>query len=180
MKMAILVLKLSNPAQFHPSSDVDATVACLVITQSARDREFSFLCSLTVRKKMVSFANSSSPSQLESLIQMIFVTCTGYSNYMVLFSNDTTCFPNLFVEKLLCRPCPAEEARMVANPVPPDTLMGCLCTWASSYAGTCLNYNRCTPTNSAFLMLEQWTSSLQRRPFFFLRTECTKMEIHSP
>ena len=168
MKMAILVLKLSNPAQFHPWSDVDATVACLVITQSARDCEFSFLCSLTVRKKMVSFANSSSPSQLESLIQMIFVTCTGYSNYMVLFSNDTTCFPNLFVEKLLCRPCPAEEARMVANPVPPDTLMGCLCTWASSYAGTCLNYNRCTPTNSAFLMLEQWTSSLQRRSFFFL------------
>jgi hypothetical protein len=56
---------------------------------------------------------------------------------------------------------------MVANPVPPDTLMGCLCTWASSYAGTCLNYNRCTPTNSAFLMLEQWTSSLQRRSIFF-------------
>ena len=155
-------------------------VACLVIAQSARRCEFPFLCSLAVRKKMVSFANSSSPSQLESLIQMIFVTCTGYSNYMVLFSNDTTCFPNLFVEKLLCRPCPAEEAQMVANPVPPDTLMGCLCTWAGSYAGTCLNYNRCTPTNSAFLMLEQWTSSLQRRSFFFLRTECTKMEIHSP
>jgi len=49
--MVILVLKLSNPAQFHPWSDVDATVACLVITQSARDCEFSFLCSLTVRKK---------------------------------------------------------------------------------------------------------------------------------
>jgi len=168
MKMAILVLKLSNPAQFHPWSDVDATVACLVITQSARDREFSFLCSLTVRKKMVSFANSSSPSQLESLIQMIFVTCTGYSNYMVLFSNDTTCFPNLFVEKLLCRPCPAEEARMVANPVPPDTLMGCLCTWASSYAGTCLNYNRCTPTNRC--LSDAWAMNFEfaKEIIFFL------------
>jgi len=38
--MAILTLKLSNPAQFHPWSDVDATVTRLVITQSARDREF--------------------------------------------------------------------------------------------------------------------------------------------
>ena len=147
---------------------MDATVACLVITQSARDCEFSFLCSLTVRKKMVSFANSSSPSQLESLIQMIFVTCTGYSNYMVLFSNDTTCFPNLFVEKLLCRPCPAEEARMVANPVPPDTLMGCLCTWASSYAGTCLNYNRCTPTNRC--LSDAWAMNFEfaKEIIFFL------------
>ena len=170
MKMAILVLKLSNPAQFHPSSDVDATMACLVITQSARDREFSFLCSLTVRKKMVSFANSSSPSQLESLIQMIFVTCTGYSNYMVLFSNDTTCFPNLFVEKLLCRPCPAEEARMVANPVPPDTLMGCLCTWASSYAGTCLNYNRCTCTPTNRCLSDAWAMDFEfaKETIFFL------------
>ena len=182
MKMAILVLKFSNPAQFHPWSDVDATVACLVITQSARDCEFSFLCSLTVRKKMVSFANSSSPSQLESLIQMIFVTCTGYSNYMVLFSNDTTCFPNLFVEKLLCRPCPAEEARMVANPVPPDTLMGCLCTWASSYAGTCLNYNRCTCTPTNRCLSDAWAMNFEfaKEIIFFLRTECTKMEIHSP
>ena len=56
--MAILVLKLSNPAQCYPWSDMDATVARLVIAQTARRCEFPFLCSLAVRKKMVSFANS--------------------------------------------------------------------------------------------------------------------------
>jgi hypothetical protein len=55
---------------------------------------------------------------------MILVTCTGYSNYyMMLFSDDTTCFPNLFLEELPCPPRPTEEDRMVADPVPPDTLM---------------------------------------------------------
>jgi len=35
MKTVILILKLSNPAQFHPWLDVDATVARLIIAQSA-------------------------------------------------------------------------------------------------------------------------------------------------
>ena len=42
---------------------------------------------------------------------------------MVLFSDDTTCFPNLFLEELLYPPRLAEEARMLADPDPPDTLM---------------------------------------------------------
>ena len=42
---------------------------------------------------------------------------------MMLFSDDTTCFPNLFREELLFPPHPAEDDRIFADPVPPDTLM---------------------------------------------------------
>ena len=42
---------------------------------------------------------------------------------MMLFSDDTTCFPNLFREELLFPPRPAEDDRIFADPVPPDTLM---------------------------------------------------------
>ena len=42
---------------------------------------------------------------------------------MMLFSDDTTCFPNLFREELLFPPRSAEDDRIFADPVPPDTLM---------------------------------------------------------
>ena len=42
---------------------------------------------------------------------------------MMLFSDDTTCFPNLFREELLFPPRPAEDDRIFTGPVPPDTLM---------------------------------------------------------
>ena len=42
---------------------------------------------------------------------------------MMLFSDDTMSFPILFREELLSPPRPAEVARILAEPVPPETLM---------------------------------------------------------
>jgi len=42
---------------------------------------------------------------------------------MMLFSDDTMSFPILFRQELLSPPRPAEVARILAEPVPPETLM---------------------------------------------------------
>ena len=42
---------------------------------------------------------------------------------MMLFSDDTTCFPNLFREELLFPPRPAKDDQIFTDPIPPDTLM---------------------------------------------------------
>jgi len=54
---------------------------------------------------------------------MIHAPCTGHSNYMMLFSDDTMSFPILFRQELLSPPRPAEVDRILAEPVPPETLM---------------------------------------------------------
>jgi hypothetical protein len=42
---------------------------------------------------------------------------------MMLLFDDTMCFPNLFREELLSPPRPAEVDRILAELVPPETLM---------------------------------------------------------
>ena len=51
------------------------------------------------------------------------VPCNGHSNYMMLFYDDIMCFPNLFQEELLSPPRPVEVGRILAEPVPLETLM---------------------------------------------------------
>ena len=52
------------------------------------------------------------------------VPCNGHSNYMMLFYDDIMCFPNFFFpEELLCPPRPVEVGRILAEPVPLETLM---------------------------------------------------------
>jgi len=58
-----------------------------------------------------------------ALMQMIHVPCTGHSNYMMLFSDDTMSFPIIFREELLSPPRPAEVDQILAEPVPLETLM---------------------------------------------------------
>ena len=65
---------------------------------------------------------------------------------MMLFSDDTTCFPNLFREELLFPPRPAEDDRIFADPVPPDTLMVAGPVWFPSLKfSPC--YIECLDTN---------------------------------